>query len=126
MISQITIFQHYDIGSIYVFRNDYVADGKFQLKAVSQHSMASNDDIQVLLRPAESLSSGARYGAALANLGRLDADRFDDFAVGAPYENNGMGSIYIYRGWEHFWTMDDRKHCCGNITLLLQKKCIIL
>ena len=32
---------------------------------------------------------GARYGAALANVGDLDQDGFADFAVGSPFENEG-------------------------------------
>lgn len=46
------------------------------------------------------LVSGARFGAALANLGRLDSDPFEDFAVGAPFE--GDGAVYIYRGSKNF------------------------
>ena len=30
-------------------------------------------------------SNGARFGSSLINLGRLDGDRYEDFAVGAPY-----------------------------------------
>jgi hypothetical protein len=36
---------------------------------------------------------------ALANLGRLDSDLFEDFAVGAPYDGaNKEGAVYIYSG----------------------------
>lgn len=38
----------------------------------------------------------ARFGSALAAIGDLDRDGFDDLAVGAPYEGNG--AVYILRG----------------------------
>ena len=41
---------------------------------------------------------GARYGAALANVGDLDQDGFADFAVGSPFENEGKGAIRLYYG----------------------------
>ena len=44
-----------------------------------------------------------RFGASLANLGFLDSDRYQDFAVGAPYDGeNREGAVYIYRGSINF------------------------
>lgn len=37
-----------------------------------------------------------RFGFAITNLGDLNKDGFDDIAIGAPYEGNGV--IYIYLG----------------------------
>ncbi|TRY62173.1 hypothetical protein TCAL_16246, partial [Tigriopus californicus] len=48
------------------------------------------------------VESGARFGATLASLGNLDGDGLEDFAVGAPYENDGAGAIYVYRGSRSF------------------------
>lgn len=39
---------------------------------------------------------GSRFGSSLAYIGDLDGDSFNDFAVGAPQENEGSGSVYIY------------------------------
>ncbi|XP_023711534.1 integrin alpha-9 isoform X2 [Cryptotermes secundus] len=39
---------------------------------------------------------GARFGIALANIGDLNMDGYEDIAVGAPYEGNGV--VYIYHG----------------------------
>ena len=54
----------------------------------------------------EKASSGARFGLSLLNLGRFDGDKFEDFAVGAPYENDGVGAVYLYRGSSSFWRDD--------------------
>ena len=45
------------------------------------------------------LVSGSRFGSAIANLGDLQKDGFEDFAVGAPYGGTDhAGAVFIYRG----------------------------
>lgn len=39
-----------------------------------------------------------RFGSSLAVLPDINADGFNDLAIGAPLENNGQGSIYIFQG----------------------------
>ncbi|KAM8876981.1 integrin alpha-M-like isoform 1-T1 [Synchiropus picturatus] len=39
-----------------------------------------------------------RFGASLAALPDLNGDGFNDLAVGAPFENDGQGSVYIFQG----------------------------
>ncbi|XP_028287529.1 integrin alpha-M-like [Parambassis ranga] len=43
-------------------------------------------------------SENGRFGSSLAVLPDLNADGFSDLAVGAPLENDGQGSIYIFQG----------------------------
>ncbi|KAL1137846.1 hypothetical protein AAG570_009542 [Ranatra chinensis] len=38
----------------------------------------------------------SRFGIAIANLGDLNKDSYEDIAIGAPYE--GYGAVYIYLG----------------------------
>ncbi|XP_027901433.1 integrin alpha-D-like [Xiphophorus couchianus] len=39
-----------------------------------------------------------RFGSSLAVLPDINTDTFSDLAVGAPLENDGQGSIYIFQG----------------------------
>ncbi|XP_063422248.1 integrin alpha-4-like [Mytilus trossulus] len=42
----------------------------------------------------------ARFGTTISNIGDLDKDGFEDIVVGAPYEEDGRGSIYIFNGYK--------------------------
>lgn len=42
----------------------------------------------------------ARFGAAIASIGDIDNNKFNDVAVGAPLETDSAGSVYIYSGFE--------------------------
>ncbi|XP_043990034.1 integrin alpha-6-like [Gambusia affinis] len=38
------------------------------------------------------------FGLAVENLGDINQDKYHDFAVGAPYEDNGAGKVHIFHG----------------------------
>lgn len=38
------------------------------------------------------------FGLAVENMGDINLDSFQDVAVGAPYDNEGTGNVYIYLG----------------------------
>ncbi|XP_041988491.1 integrin alpha-PS3-like [Aricia agestis] len=42
--------------------------------------------------------SGARFGTAMADIGDVDNDGYNDIAIGSPWENSGRGAVYIYKG----------------------------
>lgn len=44
-----------------------------------------------------SLVSFARFGTAIAGIGDINKDGFNDVAIGAPFENN-EGAVYIFNG----------------------------
>nr|XP_006121755.2 integrin alpha-4 [Pelodiscus sinensis] len=56
--------------------------------------------LKLKLELAGSDSYAARFGEAIANLGDIDNDGFEDVAIGAPQEDNLEGAIYIYNGRE--------------------------
>jgi hypothetical protein len=100
---------------VYVYENTKSSTG-FKLIAVSQHSEIRDKDVRTLSR--QFASDGSRFGISLLSLGRLDADIYEDFAVGAPYENGGQGVVYVYRGSkDYFWSING-KEVRGNIILL--------
>ncbi|XP_050306120.1 integrin alpha-5-like [Anthonomus grandis grandis] len=41
---------------------------------------------------------GARFGTSITSIGDFDLDGFNDVAISAPYEDNGRGAVYIYKG----------------------------
>ncbi|XP_071803446.1 integrin alpha-9-like [Asterias amurensis] len=42
---------------------------------------------------------GGRFGSAIAFIGDINLDGFNDVAIGAPYEDENTGAVYIYRGY---------------------------
>ncbi|XP_035689164.1 integrin alpha-6-like isoform X2 [Branchiostoma floridae] len=66
-------------GAVFIYMND-------------QRGMKNVEPIK-LLGPTDSL-----FGFALANAGDVDRDGYYDLAVGAPYDEGGMGAVYLYRG----------------------------
>ena len=69
------------------------------LKAVGGRN---KQNFEAELKPKNELSEGARYGNALLNVGDLNGDGYEDFIVGAPYNDN-HGTIYLYMGRKNFW-----------------------
>ena len=104
--------QTLEIGTIYVFKNRQSVLNKaraFDLIAVARHTNLNKNSMNKGLRFLErkEATSGSRFGMSLINLGRLDGDKYEDFAVGSPGADNGVGAIYIYRGGKSFWTDDE-------------------
>ena len=112
-----------EIGTFYVFKNQHsnkpidqlkIAGKVFKLIAVPRHtndgSLKEIADSGLKILKRKEAPSGSRFGMSLINLGRFDGDEYEDFAVGAPGEDNGVGAIYVYRGSQSFWTKDNDKN----------------
>ncbi|XP_040885428.1 integrin alpha-M-like isoform X2 [Toxotes jaculatrix] len=71
-------------------------EGRVYVCTLSGLSVECRLDSPVVLRG--DVSDIGRFGSSLAALPDLNEDRFSDLAVGAPLENDGQGSIYIFHG----------------------------
>ena len=107
MSNILTLFisQTYNDGAVYAFANiGKEIETNFVLKASSETFENKN----IAIFPRATTSHSSRYGYATANLGRINGDRYDDFAIGAPFEGNGV--VYIYFGSETFWSDEAGGH----------------
>ncbi|XP_078703227.1 integrin alpha-V-like [Branchiostoma floridae x Branchiostoma belcheri] len=79
-------FQHVDLGAVYI----YLLTQAAQTPTFSAPTVLMGK------------SAKGRFGTALASLGDINQDGFNDIAVGAPYEGLDAGSnwgvVYIYHG----------------------------
>ncbi|CAG4999551.1 unnamed protein product [Parnassius apollo] len=75
----------YDQGAVFIYLNERLGNN-FTLRFAGFVS-GSN-------------MNGARFGSAIADLNDVDGDGYRDVAIGAPWENEGRGAVYLYRGAE--------------------------
>ncbi|PIK58487.1 putative integrin alpha-9 isoform X1, partial [Apostichopus japonicus] len=71
-----------DEGKVYVYLNTGSQDEPLKLAQEIQGSKAFR----------------ARFGTSITYCGDLNKDKFNDVIIGAPYEDDGAGAIYIYLG----------------------------
>nr|XP_026489448.1 integrin alpha-V-like [Vanessa tameamea] len=74
---------HYDQGAVFVYLTE-IKETDFNLIAADYVSGSGE--------------SGVRFGSTIANLGDIDGDGFNDIAIGAPWEDDGKGAVFIFRG----------------------------
>ncbi|XP_062298679.1 integrin alpha-M-like isoform X2 [Scomber scombrus] len=71
-------------------------EGRVYVCSLSRLKIECHFDSPLVLRG--DASDQGRFGSSLAVLPDLNQDGFNDLAVGAPLENDGHGSIYIFHG----------------------------
>ena len=88
------------IGSpLYTFVEPSVASVGFEEGRISIFSLNSRSgELERKLALNGPGGPGARFGAALANLGDIDLDGYQDFVVGSPFEEDGKGVVRIFYG----------------------------
>ncbi|XP_048754417.2 integrin alpha-6-like isoform X2 [Ostrea edulis] len=74
----------------------YVYNSKAQLNAASKPLLITLDMSESDCEKMNCLE--ARFGQSLSGARDLNLDGFPDLAVGAPYDNSGLGAVYIYHG----------------------------
>ncbi|XP_062416161.1 integrin alpha-X-like isoform X2 [Pungitius pungitius] len=75
---------------------DSHGEGKVYICSLTGSDVECRLDSPSVLRG--DVSGKGRFGSSLAVLPDLNTDGLSDLAVGAPLENNGQGSIYIFHG----------------------------
>ncbi|XP_061185861.1 integrin alpha-2-like [Saccostrea echinata] len=60
----------------------------------------TNESLQVMQILEGSRTIGSRFGFAMANLNDINNDGFNDVVIGAPFESDGQGAVYVYMGYK--------------------------
>ncbi|XP_075969897.1 integrin alpha-PS4-like [Anticarsia gemmatalis] len=72
----------YNNGAVYVY-----AYSKIDERSMPKYKRTITND-----------KDGSFFGSAIVSVGDLNSDGIDEVAIGAPYEDNGLGAVYLYSG----------------------------
>ncbi|XP_069044326.1 integrin alpha-M-like, partial [Lepisosteus oculatus] len=83
------------------------------------------DRQKMMLHPSGSLTgesgqSSSRFGMSISELADLNGDGIQDVAVGAPLENGGQGSVYIFNGGDQGLNRYSQRIAASQLSVGLQ------
>lgn len=87
-------------GDIIVGASNYTLDDTHEGMAYAYYGAASGLSAEPAWENA-CMQASAQYGYSLAGAGDINGDGYDDFAVGAPFYDNGLGAegrVFLFRG----------------------------
>ncbi|KAJ8725874.1 hypothetical protein PYW08_004057 [Mythimna loreyi] len=76
----------------------YSTKTTYNLGAVYVYLALTNNAVPVFKRKIVGEVSGSMFGSAIVNVGDLDGDEIHEIAIGAPFEKDGHGVVYLYSG----------------------------
>ncbi|XP_034309560.2 integrin alpha-9 isoform X4 [Magallana gigas] len=78
------------------------------------YQKSGNDaSLQVIQTLEGSKSKGARFGFAMANLNDINKDGYNDVVIGAPFEDNDQGAVYVYMGYKRGFYLTQKFFASG-------------
>ncbi|CAH8579021.1 unnamed protein product [Heterobilharzia americana] len=108
---------HHRHGAVFVFlnRQPYFNSPMDEINEVELFSYDFSETYQLLSPPSHHCGNSPipGFGATITKLGDINHDGYQDFAVGAPYEEYG-GAVYIYHGSKSGKIQKPSQIICAN------------
>ncbi|XP_018651872.1 putative integrin alpha-ps [Schistosoma mansoni] len=113
--SNTTVGGHRRHGAVFIFlnRQSYFYTPVDEVSGLELFSYNHPETYQIITPPSHNCGNShiPGFGATITKLGDINHDGFQDFAVGAPYEDNG-GAVYIYHGSKSGKIQKPTQVCC--------------
>ncbi|KAH8872086.1 Integrin alpha ina-1 [Schistosoma japonicum] len=104
-------------GAVYIFlnRQSFLYAPVDEVSGVDLFSYDYPETFQMITPPSHNCGNSRipGFGAAITKLGDINHDGYQDFAIGAPYEDNG-GAVYIYHGCKSGKIQEPTQVICGT------------